>query len=84
MEDLLTFSDASAPDVSGFFYPMIIAAAPNREGQLVLSDFKGVFQTVKLIGSAHQNLGISLSGVHFDDQLVGSRPPPAWKPRHKH
>lgn len=50
---------------------MIIAATPNREGQLVLSDSKGVFQTVKVIGSAYQNLGISPSGVHFDDQLVG-------------
>jgi len=59
-------------DVSVFFSPLSITKPEGREVQLVISDGRGTPQTVKLMGSATQNLGVSPTSLNFEGHLVGT------------
>lgn len=52
------------------FAPVKITKEEKREAQLVISTEKSESQSLKLTGSAYQNLGVSPSQLRFDDQTV--------------
>jgi hypothetical protein len=57
-------------DLTVSFAPLKITKVESREAQLVIASDKGESQTVRLTGSAYQNLGVSAPRLRFEDQLV--------------
>ncbi len=57
-------------NVTVLFAPLKITKEENREAQLVISGDKGESQTIRLSGSAYQNLAVSPGQLRFQDQLV--------------
>jgi hypothetical protein len=57
-------------NVTVLFAPLKITKEESREAQLVISVDKGESQTVRLSGSAYQNLAVSPGQLRFQDQLV--------------
>jgi hypothetical protein len=57
-------------NVTVLFAPLKITKEESREAQLVISGDKGESQTVRLSGSAYQNLAVSPGQLRFQDQLV--------------
>ena len=57
-------------NVTVLFAPLKITKEESREAQLVISGDKGESQTIRLSGSAYQNLAVSLGQLRFQDQLV--------------
>lgn len=57
-------------NVTVLFAPLKITKEESREAQLTISGDKGESQTVRLSGSAYQNLAISPGQLRFQDQLV--------------
>ena len=58
------------------FAPLKISKDEGREAQLLISGEKGESQTVRLTGSAYQNLGVSPAHLRFQDQLIDKPGPP--------
>src|SRR5262249_12293528 len=57
-------------NVTVHFAPLKIAKEEKREAQLVISSEKGESQSLRLTGSAYQNLGVSPAHLGFGDQPV--------------
>lgn len=57
-------------NVTVLFAPLKITKEESREAQLVISGDKGESQTVRINGSAYQNLAVSPGRLRFQDQLV--------------
>lgn len=56
--------------VTVLFAPLKITKDESREAQLIISGDKGESQTVRLSGSASQNLAVSPGQLRFEDQPV--------------
>jgi hypothetical protein len=52
------------------FAPLKITKEEKREAQLIISTEKGESQSLRLSGSAYQNLGASPAHLRFEDQTV--------------
>jgi hypothetical protein len=65
-----TLPAGSKCDVIVSFSPLAIRKTENREAQLRISSSKGESQTVSLTGSAYQNLALSPTRLHFEDQPI--------------